>query len=73
MKKITNDEQAGTRFKIGDYVKRKPETVYHPEEYPPFFVRQIFEHKEAAGGFVYSEDDGASWTAQDVLELAGVL
>lgn len=56
------------KFKIGDLVRRKPETVFHPEDYPPFFVMFIMENKKAAGGYMYSEDN-KNWVAQDVLEI----
>lgn len=58
------------KFKIGDYVRRNPETLF-PEDrqhYPPFFVMFTKEDSKASGGWWYSED-GDNWTAQGILEL----
>lgn len=55
------------KFKIGDYVRRIPETVTFPEVHKPFFVMFVMERSSAVGGFMYSEDDH-NWVAQDYLE-----
>lgn len=66
--KLRDEGQEKNRFTIGDLVRRKSETLTHPQGSESFTVNFIMERQEAAGGFLYSEDNDR-WIAQDYLEL----
>ncbi len=54
-------------FKMGQLVKRKPETTTFPELYEPFFIMFIEEDKRCRSGFMASEN-GYDWVCMSLLE-----